>query len=189
MMRYLKGTQHYELTYGCGSGKQQQLYGYSDSDWGNDVNDRRSFTGWVFLLHDGAVSWQSCKQRTVALSSVEAEYMAATHAAREAVWWRTFLTELGQSPSTAITVHSDSQGAIALAKNPEHHKRTKHIDIQHHFVREQVTAGAVVMPHIGTEEMAADVLTKALPVERHVTLARKMGVRARHLAARLEWEC
>ena len=56
VMRYLKGTQHYELTYGSDSGKQQQLYGYSDSDWGNDVNDRRSFTGWVFLLHDGAVS-------------------------------------------------------------------------------------------------------------------------------------
>ena len=66
--------------YGRNGGKDQPLYGYSDSDWGNDVNDRRSVTGWVFFLHDGAVSWQSHKQPTVALSSVEAEYMAATQA-------------------------------------------------------------------------------------------------------------
>ena len=165
------------------AGKAHQLYGYSDSDWGNDANDRRSFTGYVFLLHDGAVSWQSCKQPTVALSSVEAEYMAATQAAREAVWWRTFLTELGHPPSTAITVHSDNQGAIALAKNPEHHRRTKHIDIQHHYVRELVSAGTVVMPHIGTEEMVADALTKALAAERHTELTRRMGVTAGHLAA------
>ena len=183
VLRYLQGTQHYELAYGWAAGKGHQLYGYSDSDWGNDANDRRSFTGYVFLLHDGAVSWQSCKQPTVALSSVEAEYMAATQAAREAVWWRTFLTELGHPPSTAITVHSDNQGAIALAKNPEHHKRTKHIDIQHHYVRELVSAGTVVMPHIGTEEMVADALTKALAAERHTKLTRRMGVTAGHLAA------
>ena len=137
----------------------------------------------MFLLHDGAVSWQSCKQPTVALSSVEAEYMAATQATREAVWWRTFMSELGQPPSAATTVHSDSQGAIALAKNPEHHKRTKHIDIQHHYVREQVDAGSVVMPHIGTELMVADVLTKPLAADRHAELTGKMGVRAAHNAA------
>lgn len=178
VLRYLQGTRHHELVYGWDGGEARQLYGYSDSDWGNDSNDRRSFTGWVFLLHDGAVSWQSCKQRTVALSSVEAEYMAATQATREAVWWRAFMTELGQPPSTATTVHSDSQGAIALAKNPEHHKRSKHIDIQHHYVREQVEAGSVVMPHIGTELMVADVLTKPLAADRHAALAGKMGVRA-----------
>ena len=130
------------------------------------------------MLHDGAVSWQSCKQLTVALSSVEAEYMAATQATREAVWWRAFLTELGLPPSAATTVYSDSQGAIALGKNPEHHKRTKHIDIQHHYVREQVDAGSVVMPYISTELMVADVLTKPLAAERHAALSSKMGVRA-----------
>ena len=183
VMHYLQGTRHHELVYGWAGGEERQLYGYSDSDWGNDPNDRRSFTGWVFLLHDGAVSWQACKQPTVALSSVEAEYMAATQATREAVWWRTFMTELGQPPSAATTVHSDSQGAIALSKNPEHHKRTKHIDIQHHYVREQVEAGSVVLPHIGTELMVADVLTKPLAADRHAELAGKMGVRAAHNAA------
>jgi hypothetical protein len=179
VLRYLHGTRQHQLVYGWNGGRPQPLYGYSDSDWGNDVNDRRSFTGWVFLLHDGAVSWQSIKQPTVALSSVEAEYMAATQATREAVWWRAFLSELGMpSTNTTTIIHSDSQGAIALSKNPEHHKRTKHIDIQHHYVREQVAAGSVVLPYISTEEMVADVLTKPLAAERHAKLAGEMGVRA-----------
>ena len=178
VMRYLRGTRHLGLTYGWAGGDNRELYGYSDSDWGNDTNDRRSFTGWVFLLHDAAVSWQSCKQPTVALSSVEAEYMAATQATREAVWWRAFLTELGLSPTAATIVHSDSQGSIALGKNPEHHKRTKHIDIQHHYVREQVIAGTVTSPYISTDDMVADVLTKPLAADRHNRLVRAMGVRA-----------
>jgi hypothetical protein len=109
---------------------------------------------------------------------VEAEYMAATQATREAVWWRAFLTELGLPPTGATTVYSDSQGAIALGKNPEHHKRTKHIDIQHHYVREQVAAGAITSPYISTNDMVADVLTKPLAAERHRELARAIGVRA-----------
>ena len=106
--------------------------------------------------------------------------MAATQAAREAVWWRAYMTELAQPPSAANTIHSDSQGAIALAKNPEHHKRTKLIDIQHHYVREQVDAGTVVMPYISTELMVADVLTKPLAANRHAALSDKMGIRAAH---------
>ena len=176
VFRYLQGTQEHALVYGGHGGKDQPLYGYSDSDWGNDVNDRRSVTGWVFFLHDGAVSWQSHKQPTVALSSVEAEYMATTQATREAVWWRAFLTELGMPPAAATTIHSDSQGAIALGKNPEHHKRTKHIDIQHHYVREQVATGSVALSYIGTEDMVADVLTKPLAADRHAALAAQMGV-------------
>ena len=176
VMRYLQGSQQRKLTYGWDGGRDQPLYGYSDSDWGNNVNDRRSFTGWVFLLHDGAVSWQSCKQPTVALSSVEAEYMAATQATREAVWWRAFMTELGSPPAAATTIYSDSQGSIALSKNPEHHKRTKHIDIQHHYVREQVAADSVALSFVGTEDMVADVLTKPLSAERHGRLTGRMGM-------------
>jgi transposase InsO family protein len=183
VFRYLQGTRHHELTFGCAGGVDRQLYGYSDSDWGNDVNDRRSYTGWVFMLHDGAVSWQACKQRTVALSSTDAEYMAAAQATREAVWWRTLTTELGLPPSAATTIYSDSQGAIARAKNPEQHKRAKHMDIQYHYVREQVQAGSVVMPYISTELMVADVLTKPLAVDRHAALTVEMGVRAAHKAA------
>jgi transposase InsO family protein len=179
VLRYLKGTMDYKLTYGGTTDKSQSLHfhGFCDSDWGSNVDDRRSVTGYVFMLGGGAVSWQSKKQPTVALSSVEAEYMAATQATREAMWWRKLLHELGiQSSPTIIIIRSDSQGSIALSKNPEHHARSKHIDIRHHFVREQVAAGVVALQYVPTQEMLADVLTKPLSRDQHVKLVHEMGV-------------
>ena len=170
LLRYLRATIDYKITYG-GPQQKAAMIAYCDSDWGQNHDDRRSVTGYVFLLCGAAVSWQAKKQPTVALSTVEAEYMAATEAAREAIWWRSFLAELGLSLPSPSAILSDSQGAIALAKNPAHHSRTKHIDIKHHFVREQVAAGVVVMNHIPTEQMAADILTKPLSRERHLKLA------------------
>lgn len=122
------------------------------------------------------MSWQSKKQPTVALSSVEAEYMAATQATREAMWWRKLLHELGIQSYPTTTIYSDSQGSIALSKNPEHHGRSKHIDIRHHFVREQVVAGVVALQYVPTEEMMADVMTKPLSRDKHVKLIHRMGV-------------
>jgi hypothetical protein len=157
-------------------GQPLSVQGYSDSDWGNDINDRRSVTGWVFLLYGCAVSWQSRKQRSTALSSVEAEYMAAAAATKEAVWWRRFLTELGLQPPGPTVIHSDSQGSIALAKNPDHHDRTKHIDLRYHYIREQLAAKAIKAAFIGTELMLADVLTKPLGRDRHQSLVSRMGL-------------
>ena len=179
VLRYLKGTQQAHLVYQPTPGSEGQplaVQGYCDSDWGNDASDRRSITGWVFLLHGSAVSWQSRKQHTTALSSVEAEYMAAAAAAKEAVWWRRFLTELGLPPPGPTILYSDSQGSIALAKNPDHHDRTKHIDMRYHFIREQVAFQAIRTEFIGTERMLADVLTKPLGRDRHEALVGKMGV-------------
>jgi len=143
------------------------LIGYRDSDWGSNVDDRRSITGYVFLLSGGAVSWQAKKQPTLALSSVEAEYMASTQATKEAIWWRTFLKELRVNTSSATLIFSNSQGSIALGKNPEHHARTKHIDIQPHFIRERVNNGNVAFQFVTTDGMAADVPTKTLSREKH----------------------
>src|SRR5271154_1896438 len=98
------------------------------------------------MLCGGAVSWQSKKQPTTVLSSVEAEYMAATQATKEAIWWRTFLAELGLVISGSTVLITDSKGSIDLAKNPEHHARTKHIDIHHHFIREKVADGTSRCP-------------------------------------------
>jgi len=184
VLRYMQGTLGHQLTYQPQSDQSGAKYdpltihGYTDSDWGNDTMDRRSVTGWVFKLYGGAVSWQSRKQRTPALSSVEAEYMATTQACKEAMWWRYFLTELGLPPKGPTVIYSDSQGSIALAKNPEHHDRTKHIDIQYHFIRHQVTVGTVALQYISTEDMVADVLTKPLSKERHRMLITRMGVEA-----------
>ena len=150
--------------------------GYCDSDWGSSKDDRRSVTGYTFMLGGGAVSWQSKKQPTVALSSVEAEYMAACQAAREALWWQKLLHELGVARHPTTVIHSDSQGSIALSKNPEHHARSKHIDIRHHFIREQVAANHISLQYMPTEDMLADVMTKPLCRDQHNLLIRRLGV-------------
>ena len=103
----------------------------------------RSTTGYVFKIGDGAVSWSSKRQPTVALSTTEAEYMATTQAGKEALWYRSFLEDIGISQHTPTIIHNDNQGSLSLAKNPVFHTRTKHIDVQHHFIRELVEEGKV----------------------------------------------
>src|SRR6202012_5889359 len=98
----------------------------------------------------------------VALSTVEAEYMATTQAVKEAIWWRSFLTGFEHDMSHPTVIYSDSQGSIALAHNPEHHARTKHIDVQYHFIRQHVAEKTIALTFAGTEDMIADILTKAL---------------------------
>jgi hypothetical protein len=183
VLQYLRGTTDYRLTYGPQSNAADSrmaqsltLYGYCDSDWASDKDDRRSVTGYAFILGGGTVSWQAKKQHTVALSSVEAEYMAASQAAKEALWLRALLRELGMHTSSPTTLCSDSQGSIALSKNPEHHARSKHIDIRHHFIREQVAAGSINLVYVPTEDMAADVLTKPLNRTKHFRMLDILGV-------------
>ena len=173
----IRGTIDRRITYtGAGAiDSQAVLVGYCDADWGGGPG-RRSITGYAFLLAGGAISWQSKMQKTVALSTVEAEYMATTQAAKEAIWWRSFFGGRGHDTSRPTVLRSDSQGSIALSKNPEHHARSKHIDIRHHFVREQVALGTVTLLYIPTEDMLADVLTKPIPREKHVRLVEEMGL-------------
>jgi hypothetical protein len=149
--------------------------GYTDADWGGG-HGCRSVTGYAFMLAGGVISWQSKKQKTVALSTVEAEYMATTQGAKEAVWWRSFLTGLGHDITAPTILHSDNQGSIALAHNPEHHARTKHINIQHHFIRELVADKTIDLTFIGTEDMIADILTKALERKAFERCARQLGL-------------
>jgi transposase InsO family protein len=179
VMRYLKGTQRFELTY-SGRDPRSSLMCYCDSDWAGNVDDRKSITGYTFLIGGGAVSWQSRKQPTTALSSVEAEYMASTQAIKEALWWKAFVTQLAIPGVTTnrMLMNMDSQGAIALAKNPEFHARTKHIDVQHHFIREHVMKGTVKLSYVPTGVMVADIFTKALPRDRHVNLVKLVGLHA-----------
>jgi hypothetical protein len=133
-------------------------------------------TGYVFLLAGGAISWQSKKQKTVALSSTEAEYMAAAQSTKEALWWRSTIQGLGYSIDQPTPLYCDNQGAIALAKNPEHHNRTKHIDIQYHFIRERVADHSVRLVFVGSEDMIADALTKALDPQPYSKILKKLGM-------------
>jgi hypothetical protein len=106
--------------------------------------------------------------------------MASARAAREAMWCRTMLRELGLHSLVAAptAIYSDSQGSIALSKNPEHHARSKHIDIRHHYIREQVAAGTIELRYVSTDDMAADILTKALSRDKHVRFATKLDMRS-----------
>jgi hypothetical protein len=178
VLRYLSGTTHIGITY-TGEGSitdEPACVGYSDSDWAADRDDRRSQTGYAFTLCGGAISWQSKKQSTVALSSVEAEYMAVSATAKEALWWRTQLHSLGYDTTAPTTICSDSKGSIALAKNPDHHSLTKHIDMKYHFIRLHIVERAIRLEYLNTSVMAADLLTKALPRHRHESTAGLLGV-------------
>jgi len=125
------------------------LLGYADSNWGNS-SDRKSTTGYLFKLNEGTVSWASRRQPTVALSSSEAEYMAAATAIQECIWLRNIIFE-------------ENQGCINLAKNTKNHGRTKHIDIRYHLIREIIKSGLVTLVYCPTKDMVADILTKAVP--------------------------
>jgi len=173
IMRYLKGTLDLKL---CLGGKDVSLRGYCDADWGGDANERRSTTGYVFFVGVGAISWNCKRQPTIALSTTEAEYMATSQCTKEAIWLRKLMADVGLVQVGATTIMCDNQGCIALAKNPTHHSRTKHIDIQHHFIREKLESGEIGLKYCPTQDMVADVLTKALAKERHQNLTRSMGL-------------
>ena len=137
VLRYLNGTAHFRLTFGR-LGDAVDLVGWTDSDWAQDPDSRRSIGGFVFNVAGGIVSWSSKKQPTAALSTAESEYMAASNATKEAIWLRTLLSNMGFTQILATTLFGDNQACIALSWNPVAHSRAKHINIQHHFIRERV---------------------------------------------------
>eukprot|EP00253_Pinus_taeda_P009205 PITA_09205 len=160
IMRYVKGTKMFEILYNVS--EHSDLIGYIDSDWAESVDDRKSTSGYVFHMGLGAISWASKKQSIVALSTAEAEYVAATAAACQAVWMRRILRSLGQEQAKATVIFCDNSSAIALSKNSMFHKRTKHIDTRFHYIRELVNNGEIVLEHCRTHEQVADILTKPL---------------------------
>ena len=147
-----------------------------DADWGSDVNDRKSTSGYVFTLARGTILWSSKKQSAITLSSTEAKYIAGTHAAKEAVWLGRLFAGLQQPSSFPIPLHIDNQSTIAIAKNPEFHNRTKHINIHYHFLRHKVESGDITLDYMPTNDQPADVLTKGLAREKHEKFSKEMGL-------------
>ncbi len=171
VFKYLKHTSDLGITY---SGGCEQLDGYSDADFATNDVDRRGVTsGYVFGLWGGAISWQSKKQPSVSLAKGDAEYVALAQAARELMWLRSIMTELGFSPSKPITLYGDNQASISIAKNPVGHTRAKQIDIRFHYLRELVERAVVSIEYISTTSMLADGLTKPLAP---VAFARFLGM-------------
>jgi hypothetical protein len=179
LLRYLNGTRHLGLFFSCHSKFHlhffsdgaldgphlggSQLHLFSDSDWGGDPDDRRSTGGYAVYLGSNLISWQSKKQPTIARSSTESEYKAVANATAEMMWLRSLLFELGFPLSQPADLWCDNVGAIYLTANPVFHARTKHIELDYHFVREQVQLNRLRVRHISGDDQLADILTKPLP--------------------------
>lgn len=162
VLRYVKGTMSYGLMFG-GKGSQPKLTVYSDSAYANSAKSR-STTGCVFFIGDAPIGWVSKKQPVVAQSSTEAEYIALSEAAKQAIWIRHFLYSIGKSGiyrNAPTTIYEDNQGAIKIADNPVNHPRTKHIGVRYHAIRGHMESGEVCLEYLSTDQMIADGLTKA----------------------------
>lgn len=156
ILRYLKGTCSFGLTFLRTN--RSELIGYSDSSHNVDIDDGRSTTSHLFYLNDCLITWCSSKQETVALTSCEAEFMAATEAAKQAIWLSELLEEVLENGSKKVVIRLDNKSAIALTKNPVFHGRNKHIHKKYHFIRECVDNDQVVVEHIAGTLQKADIL-------------------------------
>lgn len=175
VLRYLQATMHMKLVYK--RNVDERISGYCDSDWASDTEDRRSCTGYIFLFQGAAISWNSKKQQTIALSTTEAEYMALASAIQEALWLKQLADEFQpELKGTPITLYCDNQSAISLSENAVYHARSKHIDVRYHFVREKITAKQIMVKYKCTGDMVADVLTKGLHRPKHETFTASMGL-------------
>jgi hypothetical protein len=139
-----------------------KLQGFTDADWAGSPSDRKSTSGGIFSVGSTTVSWYNRKQRSVALSSAEAEYMAASQATCEAIWMRKILVGLFGQKMDPTVIYCDNQSCIKLSENPLFHDRSKHIDIWYHHLRDCVQRRIMLLEYIPTEEQDADILTKAL---------------------------
>ena len=171
---YLKGTSEYGLFYQRNRGRE--LVGYTDSDYASDVEDRKSISSYVFMLSEATISWSSKKQPVVSLSTTEAEFIAATESSCQAVWLRRILETVGRNQINPTVIYCDNSSTIKLSRNPVLHRRSKHIDVRFHFLRELTRNGTVELLHYSSQEQVADVLTKPLKLEDFVRMRDKMGV-------------
>lgn len=160
VVRYLKGTRDLQLV--LGGTNDIKIIGFTDSDWANCPDTRRSVGGYLFTLGSGPISWQSKRQRTVATSSCEAEYTAAFEASKEAMWLRTLLTSIDFTPTGPTSLLCDNNAAIILSGDPAFHARVKHFDIRYHFLRDRVQSNDISLSYINTRDNIADIFTKPL---------------------------
>jgi hypothetical protein len=175
VLRYLKGTKDLRLTYGT---RADGLTGYTDADWASQ-DHRHSTSGYIFLIDGGAVSWSSKKQPVVALSSTEAEFIAATHATKELMWIRMIISEIIRPLTFPTTLLCDNQSAIALTRDGVYHARSKHIDVRFLFIRDVVSRGLIKLIYCPTNEMTADILTKTLARPKFEFFVLSCGLHAR----------
>ena len=176
VLRYLKGTKEYGITYQARAALDNNLFhGFADAAYAN-CDDHKSTSGYVFLAAGGAITWRSKKQTVVALSSTEAEYVALSESGREACWLRNLSEELGFPQDTPTEIKGDNMGAIVMARNPQFHKRSKHIATKWHWIRDLIQFRIVRAESCWDPEQTADALTKALARQKHKKHTTEMGL-------------
>jgi hypothetical protein len=171
VMRYLKGTMDYGLSY-----DDFTLTGYTDVDWAGSVADKKSTSGCCFSLGSAMISWQSRKQSSISLSTAETEYIAACSASCEATWLQKLLTGLFDLEMRATTILCDNQSCIKMTENHVFHDRSKHIEIRYHFIRDMVQRGALKLQYISTDEQVVDVMTNPLSRVKFEHFRDKLGI-------------
>lgn len=165
LLRYVQGTRNMQLVLG---GSSLDLHGFTDASYADNWNAKPT-EGYVFYLGRYPVAWASRKQKIVALSTTEAEYIATTEGVKEAVWLKSVIAGFGVV-SSSIKIEVDNKSSLGLAHNPEFHARSKHINVRHHFIREMVLNKEVELIWTSTKDNPADIMTKSLARERIVAM-------------------
>jgi hypothetical protein len=173
---YIEGTIEYGIVLSCSH--SHELVVYSDADWAGCPDTRRSTSGYCVFLSDNLISWSSKRQHTVSRSSAEAEYRGVANAVAEACWLRQLLGELRRPLARATLVYCDNISVVYLSTNLVHHQRTKHVEIDLHFVRKRVALGAVRVLHVPTSLQYANIFTKGLPTAVFINFQSSLNVRS-----------
>lgn len=176
ILRYLKGSINFGIKYHANRNAPLILEGYCDANFANELSDRKSTSGYVFLINGSPVTWKSQKQSTVATSTTEAEYIALYSGTKEAIWLRRFLNELLIPQNQPTKINEDNASCIKISMNPEMHERTKHIDVKYHFIREKIKENAIELVFCPTNDMLADIFTKIEPNSKQKTIIEKLCI-------------
>lgn len=181
ILRYLKGTTELGILYKKGEGSSKgngspKLLAFTDSGYADDLDDKRSTSGYVFIIGSGAVSWSSKKQPVVTLSTTEAEYIAAALCACQCIWLKRILGKIGVEENGGTIIQCDNSSAIQLSKNPVFHGKSKHIHVRFHFLRDLVNDGVVELRYCNSQEQVADLMTKPLKLEQFEKLRSMLGM-------------
>ncbi|GKV48172.1 hypothetical protein SLEP1_g54998 [Rubroshorea leprosula] len=174
ILKYLQGTAEYGLFYK--NGEKSELFGFTDSDFARDLDDRKSTSGYVFIMGTAAISWTSRKQSIVTLSTTEAEFVAATTCACQAIWLRKVLEELQVKQEGPMLIFCDNSSTIKLSKNLVLHGRCKHMDVRFHFLRDLTNEGVIDLVYYRTEDQIADIFTKPLKLSAFRRQRELLGV-------------
>ena len=186
ILRYLKGTKSFGLV--LSGGRSLKLLGYADSDWATGKVDRKSISGYVFLFGESLVRCSSKKQTVVALSSMEAEYIALSSSTQEGIWLRNLLTSISFPPNDPTTIKQDNQATITFSETNKISQRSKHIDVRHYFVKQAIEESQIMLEYIPSKENLADIFTKPLGKEQFEYLRTKLGVTQRQTENQINLE-